>query len=107
MRGDILTVELQFSLPAGTESMAPFYEKVEQVNYIDDATSKKYGVLKDQDGTFMAAPFSPDIKELRVSPGKNAPAIVTFKFPAPPATSTTISLSIPETGSFDGIAVQR
>ncbi len=107
VRGDILTVELQYSLPASADNMTPFYEKVEQISYVDDATSKKYGVLKDQTQAFMATPFDTDLKKLRVAPVKAGPAIVTLKFPAPPATSKTISLSIPETGSFDGIAVQR
>ena len=107
VRGDILTVELHYTIGANADSSPIIYEKMDQINYIDDATSKKYGVLKDQEGTYMASPLRSDNKELRISTSKAGPAIVTIKFPAPPPTSQTISLTIPEVGSFDGVAVQR
>lgn len=107
VNGDILTVELQYGLNPKSESSPILYEKVEQVNYIDDATSKKYGVLKDQEGAYMASPLHSSNTEVRIETSTASPAIATFKFPAPPASSKTISLSIPEVGSFNGIAVQR
>jgi hypothetical protein len=107
VRGDILTVEVQYRMNPGVDNTPIIYEKIEQVNYIDDATSKKYGVLKDQDGIYMASPLRSDSKELRVATSKNSPAVATFRFAAPPASSQTISLSIPEVGSFNGIALQR
>lgn len=107
VRGDILTVELQYTVPPSAESAPTFYEKIEQINYIDEATSKKYGVLKNQEGVYMASPLYPDIKEVKISLTKAGPVIVILKFPALPASSQTISLSIPEAGSFDGITVQR
>lgn len=107
VRGDIMTVEVQYSLPPGADSSPTLYEKIDQINYIDDATSKKYGVLKDQEGSYMAVPLYPSTKELRISTNKDSPTIATMKFPAPPPSSPTISLTIPNVGSFDGIAVQR
>jgi hypothetical protein len=107
VRGDIMTVEVQYSLPPGADSAPTLYEKIDQINYIDDATSKKYGVLKDQEGSYMAVPLYPSTKELRISTNKDNPTIATMKFPAPPPTSQTISLTIPNVGSFDGVAVQR
>ncbi|MBF9221663.1 lipoprotein [Hymenobacter ruricola] len=107
VRGDILTVELQYSLNPGIDNTPTLYEKIDQINYIDDATSKKYGVLKDQEGSYMATPLYSNTKELRIELSQNSPSIATVKFPAPPATSQTISLTIPEVGSFDGVAVQR
>ncbi|GAA4036387.1 hypothetical protein GCM10022409_21620 [Hymenobacter glaciei] len=108
VRGDILTMELQYSLPPDGAGITPIYTPLDQINYVDDATSKKYALLKDQTGTFMAVPlYGANKKELRVSVDKGAPGIATFKFPAPPATSQTVSLVVPGVGSFDGIAVQR
>ncbi|HEX8326289.1 MAG TPA: hypothetical protein VF629_02025 [Hymenobacter sp.] len=107
VRGDILTVELQYSIPRDADRTPSVFTKLEQVNYVDDATSKKYGILKDQDGSFMATPLFGSTKQLHIRTSKGNPAIATFKFPAPPATSQTISLVVPEVGSFDGIAVQR
>ncbi|GAB3830532.1 hypothetical protein [Hymenobacter jeollabukensis] len=105
--GDILSVELQYSLPPTAETSATVYEDIDQVNYIDDATSRKYEVLKDQQGKYMASPLSYNDKQFHADVRKTGVAIVTLKFPAPPATSQTISLSIPEAGSFDAVAVQR
>lgn len=107
--GDILSVELQYMLPPSSDvsGSVSVYEDIDQVNYVDDATSRKYEVLKDQQGKFMASPLSYNDKQFKADVRKNVPALVSFKFPAPPATSQTISLSIPEAGSFDGVAVQR
>ncbi|MDU0369623.1 hypothetical protein ACFPAF_04390 [Hymenobacter endophyticus] len=106
--GDILTVELQASLPATADGN---YETVradiDQVSYIDDATSRKYNVLKDQSGLYMALPLDYSKKSVAADARKSGPGIMSFKFPAPPATSTTISLSLPGMGSFDGITIQR
>lgn len=105
--GDILNVELQFALPPGTTSGAYTHAEVDQINYIDDATSRKYNVLKDQQGQYMALPLNSNGKILDITAHKGAPAIVTLKFPAPPTTSSTVSLSIPGASSFDAIPLQR
>lgn len=107
--GDILSVELQYTLPASSDVTGSItvYEDIDQVNYVDDATSRKYEVLKDQQGKFMASPLSYNDKQFKADVRKSVPALVSFKFPAPPATSQTVSLSIPEAGSFDAVAVQR
>ncbi|WP_133271525.1 phosphoribosylglycinamide synthetase [Hymenobacter radiodurans] len=106
--GDILNVELQYTLPAASNSNSEFlHTDIDQINYIDDATSRKYNILKDQQGAWMAMPTNSSGKSLDIAARKAGPSIVTLKFPAPPAESPTISLSVPEVGSFDGIAVQR
>ena len=106
--GDILTVELQFTQPAAADSNSETVRaEIDQVSYIDDATSRKYNVLKDQAGLYMALPLDYSKKSVSVNVRKTGPAIMSFKFPAPPATSSTISLSLPEVGSFDGITIQR
>lgn len=106
--GDILTVELQYAVPAAADSRTESTQAdLDQVAYIDDATSRKYNLLKDQEGNYMALPLGYNKKQFTVTARKTGPSIVSFKFPAPPASSPTISLSVPEVGSFNGIAVQR
>lgn len=106
--GDILTVELQASLPATADAnVETVRAEIDQVSYIDDATSRKYNVLKDQSGLYMALPLDYSKKSVAADARKSGPGIMSFKFPAPPATSSTISLSLPDVGSFDGITIQR
>ncbi|WP_185816780.1 hypothetical protein [Hymenobacter metallilatus] len=106
--GDILTVELQASLPPTADSNSETVRaEIDQISYIDDATSRKYNVLKDQSGMYMALPLDYSKKSVAADARKSGPGIMSFKFPAPPATSTTISLSLPGMGSFDGITIQR
>lgn len=106
--GDILTVELQYSLPpASDDRFKSANAPLDQITYIDDATSRKYDVLKDQAGNYMAVPLGYNKKQISIMARDSGPGITSIKFPAPPATSPTISLSIPEVGSFDAIAVQR
>jgi len=105
--GDILNIELQFAIPPATTTAVYTHAEIDQINYIDDATSRKYNVLKDQQGQYMALPLNSNGKILDITVRKAQPAIVTLKFPAPPATSPTVSLSIPGASSFDAIPVQR
>lgn len=106
--GDILTVELHYIVPPAADSKTESAQaELDQVTYIDDATSRKYNVLKDQEGTYMALPLGYNKKHVNVTARKAGPGIASFKFPAPPASSTTISLSVPEVGSFDAIPLQR
>ena len=104
--GDLLTVELHFRNPRSSFASATM--AVAEVSVIDDATSRRYGVVKDQAGQFMAAPLArgrTDRVMARVP--ANDSAVVWFKFPAPPPTSETVSINIPDVAPFDGIRVQR
>lgn len=98
--GDIMTVSMTF-----TGGTCCTYTKVDQVSAIDDATSQRIGVLKDNAGNWMAAPMYSNDKEVRIDPSK--PAVVWFKFPAPPATSKTVSITLPEVAPFDAVPVTR
>lgn len=100
--GDILTVALSFS---GGECCT--YTPVDKVGVIDDATSQRLGVLKDNAGNWMAAPIYSNNREIRVEASKESPAQVWFKFPAPPPTSKTVSITIPEVAPFDAVPVTR
>ena len=105
--GDILTVTLRCSSPEryNRESI-----RVAQVSVIDDATSQRIGVLKDNEGNAMVSNLSrsssPDNDNMMVD-CTSKPGVMWAKFPAPPATSPTVSINLPGVAPFDGIPVQR
>ena len=104
--GDILTVQLRYEKTTDPSLGARF--SVEEVNVVDDATAQRYGVLRDQEQRWQASPLqSPTSDYTLFSARIGAPAVVWFKFPAPPATSKTVSINIPGVGPFDGVTVQR
>jgi hypothetical protein len=107
--GKLLTIELLYSVPSNYEDRIYEDYPIEQVSYIDDATSQRYGVVKDQSGTWMASPTLEEAEVQKFSIGieANEPQVVWFKFPAPPESAQTISINIPEVGPFDGVTVQR
>lgn len=102
--GNILTVQVRY---IGGKATGHSLD-VRDVSVIDDATSNRIGILQDKEGIWMAAPLvTPTSDTLHFSLGKEDPAIVWFKFPAPPATSSTISINIPKVAPFDGVPVTR
>lgn len=82
-------------------------QAVSDVSLVDDATTKRYTVLKDDSGRYMAAPLERNGKTFYELGAKGAPIVVWVKFPAPPLESKTVSISIPSVGSFDGVPVTR
>jgi hypothetical protein len=100
--GDIMTVALSYS---GSDCC--IYTPIDQVSVIDDTTSQRLSVLKDNAGNWMAAPVYSNRKEIRVDGSNKSPAQVWFKFPAPPATSKTVSITLPEVAPFDAVPVTR
>ncbi|WGM32443.1 hypothetical protein [Brevundimonas sp. NIBR11] len=104
--GDVLTVQLSYS--KATENSATQRFSVEEIAVIDDATSQRYGVLKDAAGRWQAAPLQAAGNDnLMIVVRNDAPTVVWFKFPAPPPTSPTVSINIPNVGPFDGVPVTR
>lgn len=101
--GDVLTVQLSYN--GGQSSFS--YVPVDRVSVIDDATSQQLSILKDGQGNPLAAPLDGTGQQVRAPIGQGAPSIVWFKFPAPPATSKTVSINVPEVGPFDGVPVTR
>ncbi len=100
--GDILTVSMTFS---GGDNCC-IHIPVDDVSVIDDATSQRISVLKDNTGKFMAAPLESGGKNVGPESWR-APSVVWFKFPAPPATSKTVSVTVPGTAPFDAVPVTR
>lgn len=100
--GDILTVSMTFTGSGDCCVHIP----VDDVSIIDDATSQRSSVLKDNNGKWMASPLGNGGKNVDVSEYRGT-SQVWFKFPAPPATSRTISVAIPGAAPFDAVPVTR
>ena len=85
---------------------------VGEVYYLDKSEGKKYHVLADSEGKWIAAPVARG--SIAVETGMSAvpvpiPAggkkLVWFKFPAPPASSAEIDIVLPDTLPFEKIAL--
>lgn len=100
--GDVMTVQLTYTGGNGSQ-----YLKVDDISVIDDASARQIGVLKDTAGKPLAAPLSSASKENLSFQLGRSPQIVWLKFPAPPATSKTISINLPGVVPFDGVPVTR
>lgn len=106
--GQILTVEFLFvpkRKPDGDYQYLSYYPKLEDLSYIDDAAAQKVSLLQDEAGIYMGSPLDSSKTQLDVSSSK--PIKVTLKFPAPPPNTSSISIDLPEIGSFDAIPVSR
>lgn len=99
--GDILTVSMTFS---GGDCCV--HIPVDDVSVIDDATSQRISVLKDNTGKYMAAPLGSGGRTVDPESYRTA-SVVWLKFPAPPATSKTVSIAIPGVAPFDAVPVTR
>lgn len=99
--GDILTVTLRCS---STEKYNTEMFTLKDVSVIDDATSQRIAVLKDNNGDWLASNVRGDYMnaDCTVKPG-----VMWFKFAAPSAGATTVSINLPKVAPFDGIPVTR
>jgi hypothetical protein len=109
--GDVLTVALRYRTVTDSYNDTEVSFPIDQVSINDDATSRRYGVLKDQSGQYMAAPLSGEnsIKFTVKNGGnfKGSYEVAWFKFPAPPAQAQTISINVPKAAPFDNVRIQR
>lgn len=80
---------------------------LDQISLIDDASAQSYSLLQEDNGRYMAAPLSSSGTNLRLSSQRDDAVVVWLKYPAPPETTQTLSLTIPGVGPFDGFAVTR
>lgn len=82
---------------------------VKEINYVDDSEVKKHEVLKDDEGIYQASPLQyAKSNKLQVMTSSSKPeALISLKFAAPPTTSKTITLNLPDFGSFDAIPISR
>lgn len=99
--GDIMTVTFRCS---SDEKYNTKGFRVSEISVIDDATAQRISVLKDNAGNWMTSNSRGDYVNVgcEIKPG-----VLWAKFPAPPATSKTVSITLPEAGAFDGVPVTR
>jgi hypothetical protein len=105
--GDILTVTMRCS---SEETVNNESFRINDISVIDDATSQRLGVLRDNSGNALVSDFNKASQPRYDYLGaecEQKPGIVWAKFPAPPPTTKTVSISFPEVGPFDGIPVTR
>jgi hypothetical protein len=105
--GDILTVTMRCSSEERNNSEM---FRIANISVIDDATSQRLGVLKDNTGNALVSDFNKASQSqydyLRAD-CEQKPGVIWAKFPAPPPTSTTVSINFPEVAPFDGVPVTR
>jgi hypothetical protein len=100
--GKLLTVEIQYVYPegkGGAYASASTDYHIKDVSYIDTATSKIYGVVKEKSGSWMAAPLN-DKEKVRFYLSSGNSKTVWFMFPAPSPETNFISLNVPGVGPF-------
>lgn len=102
-KGNTLTVRTRLHNDGGKEAFVTL--KYDKCFLLDADAGKKYQVLKDDAGAAIAQVNSGnDEWHESVKPGQTQ--IIWMKFPAPPATVKSISLSIDNTPPFDDLAIQ-
>ncbi|MEI5984171.1 MULTISPECIES: hypothetical protein [Sphingobacterium] len=102
--GSIMTVELMLDNPEKNAININF--PADNIYYIDDATAKKNSLLKDDAGKVMLTPTNSEGKKMRYL-GSDKMVLMSLKFAAPPAESKTISLTLGDYGTFDGLPITR
>lgn len=113
--GQILNVEFVAVPPkdpdgkyGNFDAVGDYYNmKLADFDYIDETTSKKVTLLQDENGKYMADPVPSNADYLHVSGIARRPVTISLKFPAPPATSPTITIDFPGIGSFESVPVSR
>jgi len=100
--GDILTVVLAYRNNGDWEK---FEYPVDDVHYLEKQGKKKYHLLKDDSGRYLADPVHRD--KFTVVIDKGARKMAWFKFPAPPEGISNIDLSIPGVIPFDELPISR
>ncbi len=113
--GKVLSVVFAFR-NTGSSSAEVTY-KIDEVHYIDNTESKKYQVLKDEKGVWLAGPIS-SFKQYIKNKWEIFPAthvhlsegekkIVWYKFPAPPEGVSSVQINLPEISPFDDVEISR
>ena len=107
--GQILNVEFMYIPPKNEKGDYKFTNehsgKLTDFAYIDEATSKRISLLQDESGKYMTDPAAGVSNTISLA--GSTPKVIALKFPAPPETSTTITIDFPGAGSFDSVPVSR
>lgn len=103
-KGNTLTARVRFRNQAGAAAQPEV--KYEEVAVMDLAAGKKYEVLKDERGTYIAGLRSgwTDRWYQSMEPGQSQ--LIWMKFPAPPAEVKAVTLQLPGTPPFEDLPIQ-
>lgn len=103
-KGNTLTAKVRFR-NSGTETMEPDI-RLRDTYVMDSSAGKKYEVLKDEKGTYIAAlhPGYSDRWYTNVKAGEQA--TIWMKFPAPPAEVKAVTLQLPGVPPFEDVPIQ-
>lgn len=107
----VLTVIVRYQNDTGDEFEENF--PISEVYYIDPAENKKYSVLQDENGKWIANPVNNHGRigvvgkdwGMDVEAGKSK--VIWFKFPEPASAGDTINLVVPNVTPFDGLAISH
>lgn len=105
--GDILTVTMRCSSEERNNSEM---FRINNISVIDDATSQRLGVLRDDTGNALVSDFNKGSQSQYDYIGADCeqkPGVIWAKFPAPPPTTKTVSINFPDVAPFDGVPVTR
>jgi hypothetical protein len=101
--GNLLTA--QFNVRPRLQDDISYWGEIADISLVDDATAQRYSVVEDQSGRPMVSELGGS--SLRVNTRRDEAGTVWIKFPAPPVSSRTVSITLPKVGSFDGVPVSR
>ena len=103
-KGNTLTAKVRFTNKGSQDAQVEVVYG--EIYLIDTAGGKKYGTLKDEKGSYIAALRSgwQDRWYESIKPG--APQTIWIKFPAPPPEVKAITLQIPKTPPFEDLPIQ-
>jgi hypothetical protein len=103
-RGNTLTAKVRLRNTSGAEVQPEV--KFEDVYLMDAANARKYEVLRDEKGAYIASLRSgwQDRWYQQIEPAQQQ--TIWIKFPAPPAEVRAITLQLPNTPPFEDLAIQ-
>ena len=103
-KGNTLTAKVR--LRNGSPDKQQVEVKFDETYLMDAANAKKYEVLRDEKGTYIAGVRSgwADRWYDTLDPAQSH--LLWIKFPAPPAEVTTITLQLPNTPPFEDLTIQ-
>ncbi len=105
VKDGVLTVVLRANAESGKFALKM---QLDGVYYIDPKSQRKYLVLRDEKGDWIANPSKNrpgwNHAELSVKPPGR---VFWFKFPAPESDTNTINLVVPDVTPFDDLPIQR
>ena len=100
------TLTIQLAYRNKGNDPAKFYFDAKDVYYIDEKEKKKYHVLKDNKGTYIAAPIrSGETVLFEVKP--NGKMVSWYKFPAPTSGAAKINLVLPNVLPFEDLPISQ